>query len=154
MKPEQLDEIERVAKAATPGPWQWINPENDRPRQSGEWRSSLRTVEEFPTISVGSLPKFIVEADEIYGENMDANAAFIAAANPTTVLSLIAEVKRLREDAERYDFVRSRAELRACDIGCYWYIKTIDVPMGMPVIDATLANVIDLHRKENPNGND
>lgn len=59
---------------------------------------------------------------------------------------VVAECEGLRADAERYDFLRSRAELRNYDMGYYWYIRTIDVPMGMPAIDATLANVIDVAR--------
>lgn len=59
----------------------------------------------------------------------------------------IAELEKERDalkvDAARYDFLRCRAELRECSMGLHWYIKTVDVPMGMPMIDATLANVID-----------
>ena len=67
--------------AFTPGPWCWINSETDLPRQEGEWRSSLRTVKEYERSSVGTrLPLFILEADEICDENMEANARLIAAA--------------------------------------------------------------------------
>ena len=67
--------------AFTPGPWCWINSETDLPRKEGEWRSSLRTVKEYRRSSSGlMLPYFILEADEIYGENMEANARLIAAA--------------------------------------------------------------------------
>lgn len=51
----------------------------------------------------------------------------------------------MAKDAERYDFLRQRAELRQYDMGYYWHIKTVDVPMGMPAMAATLANVIDWH---------
>jgi hypothetical protein len=85
-----LNALKEVAAAATPGPWNWVNPETDKPRQPGEWRSSLRTVahnREYPTGR--PLPDFIMEADEICDENMEANAAFIEAANPAAVLALI-----------------------------------------------------------------
>jgi hypothetical protein len=59
---------------------------------------------------------------------------------------VLAECERLRADAARYDFMRSRAELRQYEMGYYWYIRTIDVPMGMPPMAATLANVIDTAR--------
>ena len=95
-----LDWLERLAKAATQGTWHWVNSDTDELRKPGEWRSSLRTIEEFPARSGWSLPKFIVEADEIYYENMDANADFIAAANPAAILALIAEVRALREYRE------------------------------------------------------
>jgi hypothetical protein len=95
------DKLKGLALAATPGPWHWVNNETDQPRQPGEWRASLRTVQEYPTHSVGPLPKFIVQADEICGENMDANADFIAAANPATVLALLAERDELCAEVER-----------------------------------------------------
>ena len=95
-----IEELERLATAATQGQWHWINPENDQPRQGGEWRSSLRTVEDYPTISGWPLPKFIVEADEICDPNMEANAAFIETFNPATALELIAENRQLREDLQ------------------------------------------------------
>jgi hypothetical protein len=104
-----LDSLEALATAATPGPWHWVNPTTDAPRGLGEWRSSLRTVEKFPTQSVGPLPKFIVEADEICDWNMDANASFIAAANPETILTLTAELRKLR--AEINEMRKQRFEL-------------------------------------------
>ena len=74
----------------TPGPWHWVNPVTDEPRAPGEWRSSLRTVAEFGenkteireelSYTSFALPKFILEADEIMDDQMDANARLIAAA--------------------------------------------------------------------------
>lgn len=90
----ELIALKKSALAATPGPWEWINPENDKPRQSGEWRASLRTVAKFSTYSVGPLPKFIVEADEICDENREANASYIEFANPAAILALIDRVER------------------------------------------------------------
>lgn len=98
--PSELASLKQLAMAATPGPWHWVNPSTDQQRQPGEWRASLRTVDEFPAkFSPGTLPLFIVEADEICDENMDANAAFIAAANPATVLKLIEQVESLSHSA-------------------------------------------------------
>lgn len=90
----ELDVIKAAAEAATPGPWHWINSINDKPRQPGEYQSSLRTVEQFPSfISEAypdhTLPKFILEAEDIE----DANADFIAAANPDTVLRLVKQAR-------------------------------------------------------------
>lgn len=102
-----LEQIKAAARAATPGPWHWVNPENDQPRRPGEWRASLRTIEKFPTQSVGPLPEFIVEADEICDKNMEANAAFIETMDPTTVLELVerleAAEQRAGEMEKRYD---------------------------------------------------
>ncbi len=99
-----LEKLKAVALAATPGPWHWVNPENDKPRRPGEWRASLRTIEEFPTRSVGPLPHFILAAEEISSsdDKMEENAAFIAAANPAAVLELIAEVERLSAIVEEF----------------------------------------------------
>jgi hypothetical protein len=95
-----LDHLEALAKAATPGPWHWVNPGNDQPRKLGEWRASLRTVQQFNTHRGDTLPKFIVDAEEIRDENMDANANFIAAANPAAVLALIQLARRAQPEGE------------------------------------------------------
>lgn len=87
------DRIKWIARNATPGPWRWTNPQTDAPRAPGEYRSSLRTVAEFPT-SVGLLPKFIVEADEIRDDNMEANATFMETISPDVVLKLVKRLER------------------------------------------------------------
>lgn len=81
---------EQDKSAHTPGPWHWVNPETDEPRQTGEWRSSLRTVQYFGEDKVDliegksytrfALPKFVLEADEIRDDAMEANARLIASA--------------------------------------------------------------------------
>lgn len=68
----------------TPGPWHWVNPGTDEPREAGEYRSSLRTVTERDR-GVGPLPIFILDADEICDTypregTQEANASLIAAA--------------------------------------------------------------------------
>ena len=70
----RFDEDEAVARAAIdpdrPGThWQWINSDTDTPVEAPTWEDnpSLRTVEEYPTRSVGDLPAFVInhaEADE------------------------------------------------------------------------------------------
>ncbi len=68
--PIDLDELERLAKAATPGPWH-----------------STRLGDVSPED----------EHDPLICEPMsDADAAFIASANPSTILALITEVRALR----------------------------------------------------------
>jgi hypothetical protein len=71
-----LDALQAAAKAATPGPW---SATLKRGKRDGYIRSPLRTV-----------------ADVRY-RNGEADAAFIAAANPQTVLAMISELRRLRE---------------------------------------------------------
>lgn len=73
-----IDELERLAKAATPGPWCDRGFGSIQPEIGG----SLVAV----TVTKGGcLPGYV------------ENAAFIAAANPAAILALIAEVRALRE---------------------------------------------------------
>lgn len=99
MTEQELAAIEARANAATAGPWHWVDPETDQPLELTALceAASLRTVEKYPTISVGPLPKFIVDTQEL---NEVADALFIANAR-TDVPALVAEVRRLREAAGR-----------------------------------------------------
>lgn len=84
-----LDELERLAKAATPGPWCDRGFGGIQPESGG----SLVAV----TVTKGGcLPDYV------------ENSAYIAAVNPTAILELVAEVRRLREDADRYRWLRGR----------------------------------------------
>lgn len=78
-----IDEIEALAKAATPGPWQ-SSQYDDLEDSNGH---DLLT-------SSGGVSCF----------NRAGDADFVAAANPATILALIAEVRALREDKARLDF--------------------------------------------------
>lgn len=69
-----LDEIERLARAATPGPW--------------------ATVAGPLNMHVSSRSGFVIGSEGMasYGQDV-SNAAHIAAANPATVLALIARLR-------------------------------------------------------------
>jgi hypothetical protein len=72
-----LDELERLAKAAAPGPWCDRGFGSIQPESGG----SLVAV----TVTKGGcLPDYV------------ENSAYIAAANPAAILELIADVRRLR----------------------------------------------------------
>lgn len=72
-----LDELDRLAKAASPGPWCDRGFGSIQPESGG----SLVAV----TVTKGGcLPGYV------------ENSAFIAAANPAAILALTAEVRRLR----------------------------------------------------------
>ena len=75
------EELERLARAATPGPWVWEHGELFNP----EIREQHRRV-------IGSEP---YEGQWIDDEGPDA--AFIAAANPATVLALLSANREMRE---------------------------------------------------------
>jgi hypothetical protein len=72
-------ELERLAKAATPGPWGWYRSD---PNWLGAW--CLETQSFSPTLNVEAV------------EASDEDRAFIAAANPQTILDLLAELARVR----------------------------------------------------------
>jgi hypothetical protein len=77
-----LDKIKALALAATPGPWSAI-----------EWTCAAPT-----TVRAGAVGITVADTTG-HGRNSEVcaiDAAFIAAANPATVLELIAEVERLR----------------------------------------------------------
>jgi hypothetical protein len=103
-----LDRLKALAQAATPGPWHWVDIETDLPcdpdnpciDEEDFWHEySLRTVEEFPTYSVGPLPKFIIyQAEEFHEVETDKGWAhpdvdYIAAVSPEVVLELIAMIE-------------------------------------------------------------
>lgn len=79
-----LDELERRAKAATPGPWEFENCYNLQRREF------LNGTEVHPHVLLKTLNGW---------EPIPSDADFIAAANPQTVLALIAELRALREVA-------------------------------------------------------
>ena len=70
-----IEELKRLAEAATPGPW-----------KVAEWTAGQRSCE------VMTCRHHRVVSDAIW-----LDAAYIAAANPAAVLSLIAEIERLKD---------------------------------------------------------
>ena len=132
-----LKELERLARAATPGPWfvQYgddanfmcmtaISTENRRSRNEGQF--SQNEIEKLVAITLHQTYPFI----DPECTNDDANSAYIAYANPAVILSLIAELTRpettlvsimraeleqAKKDAERYRWLtadHADAEMR------------------------------------------
>lgn len=91
------DKLKALALAATKGPWM---------RLFGE-----RTV--YDRMEDGCRGNAIVRADVAFSKQGADNLDFIAAANPATVLELIAEVERLRADAARYQHMRQAQWFKA-----------------------------------------
>lgn len=78
---EQLDQLEELANAATPGPWEWVGCQL-------ESRDATILTEN--------------TSDNFYGEEMLAtDAAHIAAAHPATILKLIERLRFLEREYER-----------------------------------------------------
>lgn len=92
MTPVDLAALQALAEEATPGPWRYLQADNV-----------------FVASAQGALLKFQPRSVgvDITLDDRNANGSFIAAANPETVLWLLAEIARLR--AER-DAMQRRAE--------------------------------------------
>lgn len=100
---DRIDDLERKAKAATPGPWVADHSEEDNSAVKQEGRSWW---------------------DGLAFCGRPADAKFIAAANPTNILRLIEDNRRMRQGSlcpecnakawgERADLRRERDELAA-----------------------------------------
>ena len=90
MTPEQLDELERLAKAATPGPWV-MNSDDDS--YCGRYYGLFGG------------EKCVIPIDwnvQNYPAVHDEDAQFIAAANPQVVLELIQTLRNEIHDQEMY----------------------------------------------------
>ena len=108
--PEMLAELRRLAEAATPGPWYL-----DGPWWYGDDDSAycISTAEDAGRIAVTIAPPRYIFGGE--REVRDANARFIAAANPAVVLALLDRLAHMREarDAARAEVKRLTALVEA-----------------------------------------
>lgn len=103
MTDADLDKLEALAKAATPGPWEQSHREGD----DEMYRTQVYTADGETIASLAWYPKDM--GGGRIGTYREANAAFMAAANPATILDLIASARR---DAEEIERLRARfAEL-------------------------------------------
>jgi len=89
MNNEELQQLKALAEAATPGPWE---------------RSGLGCGIVGLKASNG---QWAFASDD--SEQNWQNAGFTAAANPVAILALIAKVESLAADAERYKWLRDKA---------------------------------------------
>lgn len=116
----EIEKLNALALAATPGPWEWVENATGKGTQGGIKARHNASVCDFG------------DAEKYYPtEGMEpsaADAAYIVAANPATVLALIAEVERLRaaiagaeKDAERYRWIESKANRDSRDGGWWGY---------------------------------
>lgn len=95
MSPEELDALEALANAATPGPWERVEPHEP---------DCCGCCDEFPHGAQDAIRRVgeeygeIIQCDSgVYGPNLD-DANFIVAAR-TAIPKLIAELREAREDA-------------------------------------------------------
>ena len=87
-----LKELERLARAATPGPWTYDGDTWELSAPSRKGKVEIATIETGWTEPMES--------------EQQANIAYILAANPAAILSLIAELEQAKKDAERYQWLR------------------------------------------------
>jgi hypothetical protein len=93
-----LDKLEALAKAATPGEWH----RSERPSGPFWHIYADHTVDGKPCLSgkqsIGTMhAENKRTGSKAYAAMFEANASFVAAANPAAILELCAEVRRLRE---------------------------------------------------------
>lgn len=86
-----LDHLESIALAATPGPW-----------RVGSYPAEI-VGDTHVCIDTEFGVKVLLRGNENFYEEARTNAAFCAAADRDTVLALIAEVRALRKDKARLD---------------------------------------------------
>ncbi len=105
-----IDNLEALAMAATPGPWETDLDRNEQQNvyAAGDWRHWIAV-----------LPHQCVKSIE---EEQERNAAFIAAVHPGSILALVADVRRLREVEAERDVMRK--ELLAARA---WQTAMVDV---------------------------
>src|SRR5690606_12268785 len=84
LTPDRLQELRRIAEAATPGPWA-VNP-------------FKATVDEMP--SMLPICGLLWPTEERTEEQTFANANYIAEFNPTTALAILGEIERLRRERD------------------------------------------------------
>ena len=120
----ELDELERLAKAATPGPWKAETNEKaanvtilGRSADKGRTRASdghayLLTVDCSDGIDDGAYAPMMAEHV--------ANAAFIAFANPATILALLSLARAGLEAGKAEESMRERAATCAADTLNAW----------------------------------
>lgn len=92
------EELRRLAREASPGPW-----------GNTDVSDPTRINSPYDQIAICYRTSRAI-----------ANAKFIAAANPSAVLELLDEIERLQKDAARYQFIRSGgAYVEPCDSSLY-----------------------------------
>lgn len=129
-----LNELERLARAASEGPWEWHAPTDVLDDDLGRFTSPAGEVCGFGVAG----PTY----DCVCGNPpSDNDAAFIAAANPQTVLALIQMVRSaysraLRDVREGMQVAREEGLEPDCGYGCAARGYAFGVP-GCPVHDPT-----------------
>lgn len=108
-----LDHLEKLSRAATPGPW------CKAPIFKNKWPEKYNKV---------AVVRGVVLLGPYASISCGNEADYIAAVNPTTVLSLIAELRRLRE--ERASALNVIDASRKCEISSYETLSRVETPLA------------------------
>jgi hypothetical protein len=93
-----IEEIETLARLATPGPWSVDSESVDK-------FDRLYVAKGIAGDLQGRILEVFANCLVTSDEERYVNAAFTAAANPATILALIAEVRALRDESARLNFM-------------------------------------------------
>ncbi len=100
-----IEELKRLAEAATPGPWKYDYDDQDHDRLEGIlWGTNLYAIATIPYNG------------QVRDEKVTATGNYIAAANPAAVLELIRQLEHHKSDSEVN--IRLLAEARKNDAHC------------------------------------
>lgn len=101
LHPERLAELEKLANQATPGPWVLQTPEEgDFDDDMLFVTTQLRLTDSKTEVATICSAHPYEEEPTAFNLEQRANAAFIAAANPAVVLSMIDELRQVRAVVE------------------------------------------------------
>ena len=84
MNADDLDALEALARQATPGPWQALS-------------TGVRGGNHWYIVDDGAALAYATKNDGDPDDKCQENAEYIAAANPSAVLTLIADLRRAQE---------------------------------------------------------
>ena len=107
-----LKELERLARAATPGPWTYDDDTWELSAPSRKGKVEIATIETGWTEPMES--------------EQQANIAYILAANPAAILSLIAELEQAKKDAERYRWLREHFRFANDSMRELWFDPALE----------------------------
>jgi hypothetical protein len=130
MNNEDLQQLKALAEAASPGPW-------SGDRYDGTVKYEVLDVNG-ATVIRGDNSNM---SEGGYGIENEEDERFILAANPDTVLHLIARIESLAADAERKDkaLKASRAALKTAEYAISGREHTGFIDTTVAIIDAAIA---------------
>jgi hypothetical protein len=124
------DELRRLAEAATPGLWHHAT-----------------DVGQVGSVDVGD--RVLAQAQQLSPRDnaqRDANASFIAAANPSTILALLDELEAAQRDAERYLKLCRSGRFCPSAFGNGWALQMA----GEPTTKHELDDAVDDMQEQKP----